>query len=95
MVKNFKRYDLGWFPCEPHWIYSMCNPVGRTSLALHDARHGTDMLARVGDRFDRTMEEEMMMADGRIKVCTSSPFGFQIPSLSGLFGETWGVHDPL
>lgn len=91
VVKNFKRYDLGWFPCEPRWIYSMCNLVGRTSLALHDARHGTDMLARVGDRFDRTMEEEMMMADGRIKVCTSSPFGFQVPSLSGLFGETWGV----
>jgi N-acetylneuraminate synthase len=33
----------------------------------------------------------MMMADGRIKVCTSSPFGFQVPSLSGLFGETWGI----
>ncbi|MBH1992267.1 MAG: hypothetical protein I8H86_05210 [Sphingomonadaceae bacterium] len=91
VVKNFKRYDLGWFPCEPRWIYSMCNLVGRTSLSLHDARHGTDYIAQVGDRFDRTMEEEMMMADGRIKVCTSSPFGFQVPSLSGLFGETWGV----
>jgi hypothetical protein len=33
----------------------------------------------------------MMMADGRIKVCTSTPFGFQVPSLSGLFGETWGI----
>jgi hypothetical protein len=32
-----------------------------------------------------------MMADGRIKVCTSTPFGFQVPSLSGLFGETWGI----
>ncbi|MBH1998111.1 MAG: hypothetical protein I8H96_03140 [Sphingomonadaceae bacterium] len=91
VVKNFKRYDLGWFPCEPRWIYSMCNLVGRTSLSLHDTRHGTDYIAQVGDRFDRTMEEEMMMADGRIKVCTSSPFGFQVPSLSGLFGETWGV----
>ncbi|MCK9544409.1 MAG: hypothetical protein M0R03_20515, partial [Novosphingobium sp.] len=37
------------------------------------------------------MIEEMMMADGRIKVCTSTPFGFQVPSLSGLFGETWGI----
>jgi hypothetical protein len=91
VVKNFQRYDLGWFPCEPRWIYSMCNLVGRTSLELHDARHGTDFVAQIGNRFDRTMEEEMMMADGRIKVCTSSPFGFQVPSLSGLFGETWGI----
>ncbi len=91
VVKNFQRYDLGWFPCEPRWIYSMCNLVGRTALSLHDARHGTDYIAQTGERFDRTMEEEMMMADGRIKVCTSSPFGFQVPSLSGLFGETWGV----
>ena len=91
VVKNYKRYDLGWFPCEPRWIYSMCNLVGRTSLALHDARHGTDYIAQVHDRFEKTMSEEMMMADGRIKVCTSSPFGFQVPSLSGLFGETWGI----
>ena len=91
VVKNYQRYDFGWFPCEPRWIYSMCNLVGRTSLALHDARHGTDYVARVHDRFEQTMTDEMMMADGRIKVCTSSPFGFQVPSLSGLFGETWGI----
>jgi hypothetical protein len=91
VVKNYKRYDLGWFPCEPKWIYSMCNLVGHTGLALHDARHGTNLVAQIGDRFEKTMEEEMMMADGRIKVCTSSPFGFQVPSLSGLFGETWGM----
>ncbi|GAC1577084.1 MAG: hypothetical protein NVS3B5_08980 [Sphingomicrobium sp.] len=91
VVKNYQRYDLGWFPCEPRWIYSMCNLVGRTSLALHDARHGTHLVDRIGDRYDQTMTEEMLMPDGRIKVCTSSPFGFQVPSLSGLFGETWGI----
>ncbi|WP_285017420.1 hypothetical protein [Novosphingobium sp. fls2-241-R2A-195] len=91
VVKNFRRYDIGWFPCEPRWIYSMCNLVGRTALALHDARNGTDMIGKVGDRFEQTMEQEMMMADGRVKVCTSSPFGFTVPSLSGLFGETWGI----
>lgn len=89
--KNYQRYDLGWFPCEPRWIYSMCNLVGRTSLALHDARHGTNLLGPIHDRFEQTMTEEMMMADGRIKVCTSTPFGFQVPSLSGLFGEAWGI----
>ncbi|MEZ5735597.1 MAG: hypothetical protein R3E09_07305 [Novosphingobium sp.] len=91
VVKNYKRYDLGWFPCEPRWIYSMCNLVGHTALALHDARHGTNFLSEIDDRFEKTMEEEMMFADGRIKVCTSSPFGFTVPSLSGLFGETWGI----
>lgn len=89
--KNYQRYDLGWFPCEPRWIYSMCNLVGRSALALHDARHGTNLLGPVHDRFEQTMRDEMMMADGRIKVCTSTPFGFQVPSLSGLFGETWGI----
>jgi len=91
IVRNYKRYDLGWFPCEPRWIYSMCNLVGHTALKLHDARHKTHFGDEVGQRFERTMTEEMMMADGRIKVCTSAPFGFQVPSLSGLFGETWGI----
>jgi hypothetical protein len=91
VVKNYKRYDYGWFPCEPRWIYSMCNLVGRTSLALHDARHGTDYVDAIGDRFEQTMRDEMMLPDGRIKVCTSTLFGFQVPSLSGLFGETWGI----
>jgi hypothetical protein len=26
-----------------------------------------------------------------VRVCTSAPFGFTVPSLSGLFGETWGI----
>lgn len=91
VVKNYKRYDYGWFPCEPRWIYSMCNLVGRTSLALHDGRHGTDYVGSIHDRFEQTMADEMMLPDGRIKVCTSAPFGFQVPSLSGLFGETWGI----
>ncbi|WP_066557565.1 hypothetical protein [Croceicoccus bisphenolivorans] len=91
VVKNYKRYDYGWFPCEPRWIYSMCNLVGRTSLALHDARHGTHMIDEIGARFDKTMRDEMLLPDGRIRVCTSSTFGFTVPSLSGLFGETWGI----
>lgn len=91
VVKNFERYDIGWFPCEPRWIYSMCNLVGRTALELHDARHGTQYAARIRERFEQTMNDEMLLPDGRIKVCLSSPFGFQVPSLSGLFGETWGI----
>ncbi|MFA7594878.1 MAG: hypothetical protein WCY92_00875 [Novosphingobium sp.] len=91
IVKNAKRYDYGWFPCEPRWIYSMCNLVGLTALELHDARHGTKMAEEIGKRFEQTMEEEMMLPDGRIRVCTSSTFGFTVPSLSGLFGETWGI----
>lgn len=91
VVKNYKRYDMGWFPCEPRWTYSMCNLVGRTALELHDGRHGTHYAEAISDRFEQTMEEEMMLADGRIKVCTSAPFGFTVPSLSGLFGEAWGI----
>ena len=91
VVKNAKRYDFRWFPCEPHWVYSMCNLVGRTALALHDKRHGTRLADEIAADFDRTLDEEMMLPDGRIKVCTSSLFGFQVPSLSGLFGESWGV----
>jgi hypothetical protein len=91
VVNNYKRYDVGWFPCEPKWIYSMCNLVGRTALGFHDKRHGTNLSGQIAERFDKTMHDEMMMPDGRIKVCTSSLFGFQVPSLSGLFGETWGI----
>jgi hypothetical protein len=91
IVKNYKRYDYGWYPCEPRFIYSMCNLVGRNALALHDARHGTQLVSEIADRFEQTMEEEMMLPDGRIRVCTSSTFGFTVPSLSGLFGETWGI----
>ncbi len=91
VVKNYQRYDFGWFPCEPRWIYSMCNLVGRTALRFHDKRHGTHYEDAIAERFEQSMREEMMLPDGRIKVCTSAPFGFQVPSLSGLFGETWGI----
>ena len=91
LVENFKRYDLGWFVCEPRWIYSMCNLVGRNALLFHDNRHGTNFSDQIAGQFDKTMTEEMLLADGRIRVCTSSLFGFTVPTLSGLFGEAWGI----
>jgi len=91
LIKNFKRYDIGWFPCEPRWVYSMCNLVGFNALLFHDKRHGTHYADQVADRFYDTMENEMLLSDGRLRVCTSTPFGFSVPTLSGLFGEAWGI----
>ena len=73
VVKNYQRYDYGWFPCEPRWIYSMCNLVGRTALEFHDKRHGSHYADAIAQRFEKTMVEEMMLPDGRVKVCTSAP----------------------
>lgn len=91
ITHNFKRYDFGWFPCEPRWVYSMCNLVGLNALLFHDNRHGTHYADDVMDRFQATLDGEMLLPDGRLRVCTSAPFGFTVPTLSGLFGEAWGI----
>ena len=91
IVRNYGRYDLAWMPCEPNWVYSMCNLLGHTALKAHDLSHGTQYFNSLRDRFEASMEDEFLLPDGRLRVCTSSRFGFSVPSLDSMLGETSGI----
>jgi len=58
--------DYGLFPCEPNWIYTICNTFGINTLLTHDRLHGTSFFTDVKDKLHNSYETEFLRPDGRI-----------------------------
>jgi Linalool dehydratase/isomerase len=85
---NMKRSRMTLFPCEPNWIYSMCNMTGINTLLLSDRLHGTAYDASVGDDLRRRLREEFVTPDGRITAIRSARLGITIPMLTSTLADT-------
>jgi hypothetical protein len=63
---NFERNELGFFPCEPGWVFTACNTMGAQALKGHDTLHGTALWPAVEGRWRDAVEIEMMTPDGNL-----------------------------
>ncbi|TDH48007.1 hypothetical protein E2F47_25525 [Mycobacterium eburneum] len=80
--RNYRRSAFGLFPCEPNWIYSICNTMGALGLASYDRTHGTDLAGDILDGFRRGINEEFTAPDGRCQVIRSKFLGWNVPVAS-------------
>mgnify|MGYP001139132908 CR=1 FL=1 len=84
---NMKRSRLTLFPCEPNWVYNMCNMTGINTLLLSDRLHGTRYVDSVGADFGRRLREEFVTPDGRVTAIRSARLGFTIPMLTSTVAD--------
>lgn len=73
--RNMIAGDYTLYPCEPNWIYTVCNTFGLNTLLTHDRLHGTALTADVIDRLHRGYESEFLRPDGRIIGVRSARLG--------------------
>ncbi|TXL57584.1 linalool dehydratase/isomerase domain-containing protein [Aeromicrobium terrae] len=64
--RNMAGSDYALFPCEPNWVYTVCNTFGLNTLISHDRLHGTTYAADVHDHLVRGYETEFLRPDGKI-----------------------------
>ena len=64
--RNMAGSDYTLFPCEPNWIYSICNTYGLNTLISHDRSHGTEYVPAILDQLRHAYETEFLRPDGRI-----------------------------
>ncbi len=64
--KNFERNEIGFFPCEPGWVFTACNAMGAQALKGHDTLHGSAHWPTVEPRWRRAVEQEMLTPDGNL-----------------------------
>jgi hypothetical protein len=79
---NYVNSEFGMFPCEPNWIYSVCNTLGALGLATYDQTHGTKLADDMMDGFRRGINEEFSAPDGRAQVIRSKFLGWSVPMTS-------------
>jgi hypothetical protein len=84
---NYERSDLGFYPCEPGWSFTVCNVMGAQSMYGHDRLHGTELWDANRDSWQRTLEQEYLTPDGTYAHIRSNHVG-----LSWDTGEVPGGH---
>ena len=87
LVDNFERSDFCLYPCEPNWIYALCNGYGVLPLPMHDRMFGTDYSERVLPRFRQGFEQEFLSVDGRTIGIRSSLTGLTIPAMTSILSD--------
>lgn len=79
VVENFKSSAFCLYPCEPNWIYPICNHYGITSIVMYDRVHGTDHAERLLDPFFSSLDSEFTDAKGTPIGLKSSLTGMELP----------------
>ncbi len=66
VLDNLGRSDFCLYPCEPNWIYPVCNMYGMSSLAAHDAVFGTQYVPRMLPQWMANLEREFTDEKGSL-----------------------------
>ena len=94
VVENYARYEREFciFPCEPNWMYPICNHYGMTALAVHDRLFGTSYVARFLPTWLEKLDAEFTDAKGSIIGLRSQLTGFEFPFPTGEAGYANFAH---
>lgn len=71
------------YPCEPNWIYTVCNTFGMNTLRGHDRLYGSELFPDLEDRLRNSYEREFLRPDGRIVGVRSENYGMSWNFWSG------------
>jgi len=81
LVANEDASPFCLFPCEPNWIYPLCNNQAVVGIKAFDRQHGTRHWDAVAARYRQHLEREFIDVDGHMVLLRSTRTGFTIPGL--------------
>ncbi len=86
VVENFRASDFCLFPCEPNWVYPVCNMYGMSALATHDALYGTTYVKELLPKWLDMLDKEFTDGKGSLYGLRSYLTGLAMPFYSGEAG---------
>jgi len=89
VAKGFAASEFCLFPCEPNWIYPICNHYGMTALASHDALFGTRWVEEHLPRWLDKLDSEFTDASGSLIGLRSKHTGLEAPFPASEAGFAW------
>ncbi|KAL2823620.1 hypothetical protein BDW59DRAFT_163198 [Aspergillus cavernicola] len=84
LTENWRDCSYTLYPCEPNWVYTLCNAYGVIGIQIYDRIFGTDNWTKIGPRFKKAWCEEFMLPGGDSVVLRSSLAGIGIAAAGAL-----------
>jgi hypothetical protein len=79
VLQNFQDSEFCLYPCEPNWIYPICNHYGMTSLTLYDRLFGTSYASFTLNRWLDGLDREFTDDSGSVIGLRSALTGIHFP----------------
>jgi hypothetical protein len=83
---NFAANPFTLFPCEPNWVYPICNMYGMSALAAHDAAFGSSYVRETLPGWLTKLQTEFTDLKGSIIGLRSKWTGLEMPFYNGEAG---------
>ena len=85
LLRNLQRARFGLLPCEPNWIYPLCNLITATGLRAADPKGWH----QVAPRFRTNLTSGFTDRQGRLIPFRSSLTGFAAPPVGGVVTQAF------
>jgi len=76
-------------PCEPNWIYPLCNFITAAAIRSYDTEHNTHYWDSIKDKFRAMTDQEFLGIDGHFVPFRSAYTGMAAPQVGGLVMQTF------
>ncbi len=87
IVANWETRDYTVFPCEPNWIYSVCNWKAIQAIVSYDAVFGTSYWVDHKKQVLSKFRDEMLYPNGVPMIFKSARTGWSVPPISVTYGD--------
>jgi len=77
---NFRSAEYDLIPCEPNWVYPLCNIITAAGIKRHNHRDWAEQHTK----FRNALEHEFIDASGKFIACRSTLTGLPLPSIGGV-----------
>ncbi len=89
LYRGWNTSEFTLMPCEPNWIYPLCNAIGASAAIAQDQQQGTNSWTGIASGFRNSLEQEFTAKDGRILPFRSSRTGIPSPHVGGAVAEAY------
>ena len=80
---QYKAAEFGLLPCEPNWIYPLCNAITGSAIKAHDAFSGDTNWHDIAPEYRSSLDREFLTAGCKFVPFRSAYTGFAAPPVGG------------
>lgn len=89
LVAQYKQASYGLLPCEPNWVFPLCNAITATAIRAYDAVYATNHWECIAPDFRKHLEAEFIDPNGQFIPFRSSYTGFAPPAIGGVVMQSF------
>ena len=89
LAEQYETAKFGLLPCEPNWIYPLCNFITAAAIRSYDTEHNTHYWDGIKDKFRAMTDQEFLGIDGHFVPFRSAYTGMAAPQVGGLVMQTF------